>query len=542
MNNIIPKPRNLIRNLNNCIKNFQNSKTITYIPCTIKPNYLLIPRDVNIIEILSTINNDLKEQISLNYYKQLTQREKTRRRIFVDAIKNFIQINRIKDSIIYPSIYLYDILIKNNDTPLSLEKLSLGALILSVKFNYCASYRYSNKKYSYYNFKDYSSEELNEIELTCLSLIDYNFFYINPLVYLELFFINGIVFTTDNIKPEETNFIYKTSLIVLEEIMKINNCYIQYNPLHISCAVIAFSRKKFKLEEWPTFLGKIFKITSNDFKETSDFLNEALKDFKIHDKYYSERNNSIDRVKIYSFRDNSNILKKTFKKIKVGKEEYKDKSVRQNSNVMNYYKKKFDEHNNKRFTVKDSIGKMNNYKYIGNDSTSFIYNEKKIYDYYFRRQELSENKIQIKTIYPYENSKNEDNNYSYKHKYNFHKHFKHRYINNSSMNSNNSEIKESDYEFYKNNFFKNKNKLSSSQDIFNNNKNNSKKYNLNDMNHQKQEEKNLPKERKISSIEHYKKFNISLNNKLSISLSERKVKNLSVVVNRLYSNHNNNIL
>jgi hypothetical protein len=64
MNNIIPKPRNLIRNLNNCIKNFQNSKTITYIPCTIKPNYLLIPRDVNIIEILSTINNDLKEQIS----------------------------------------------------------------------------------------------------------------------------------------------------------------------------------------------------------------------------------------------------------------------------------------------------------------------------------------------------------------------------------------------------------------------------------------------------------------------------------------------
>ena len=542
MNNIIPKPRNLIRNFNNCIKNFQNSKTITYIPCTIKPNYLLIPRDVNIIEILSTINNDLKEQISLNYYKQLTQREKTRRRIFVDAIKNFIQINRIKDSIIYPSIYIYDILIKNNDTSLSLEKLSLGALILSVKFNYCASYRYSNKKYSYYNFKDYSSEELNEIELTCLSLIDYNFFYINPLVYLELFFINGIVFTTDNIKPEESNYIYKTSLIVLEEIMKINNCYIQYNPLHISCAVIAFSRKKFKLEEWPTFLGKIFKITSNDFKETSDFLNEGLKDFKIHDKYYSERNNSIDRVKIYSFRDNSNIIKKTFKKIKVGKEEYKDKSVRQNSNVMNYYKKKFDEYNNKRFTVNDSIGKLNNYKHIGNDSTSFIYNEKKIYDYYFRRQELSENKIQIKTIYPYENSKNEDNNYSYKHKYNFHRYFKHRYINNSSLNSNDSEIKESDYEYNKNNFFKNKNKLSSSQDIFNNNKNNSKEYNLNNMNHQKQEEKNLPKERKISSIEHYKKFNISLNNKLSISLSERKVKNLSVVVNRLYSNHNNNIL
>ena len=97
---------------------------------------------MNIKEILSNINNDLKEQISLNFYRQLTQREKTRRRIFIDAIKNYILINRIKDSIIYPSIYLYDILIKNNNTSLSLEKLSLGAIILSVKFNYCGGYRY----------------------------------------------------------------------------------------------------------------------------------------------------------------------------------------------------------------------------------------------------------------------------------------------------------------------------------------------------------------------------------------------------------------
>ena len=55
---------------------------------------------MNIKEILSNINNDLKEQISLNCYRQLTQREKTRRRIFIDAIKNYILTNRIKDSII----------------------------------------------------------------------------------------------------------------------------------------------------------------------------------------------------------------------------------------------------------------------------------------------------------------------------------------------------------------------------------------------------------------------------------------------------------
>ena len=529
MYNIIHKPKHLIRNLNNCFKKFQTSKILTYIPCTIKPNYLSIPRDVNIKEILSNINNDLKEQISLNFYRQLTQREKTRRRIFIDAIKNYILINRIKDSIIYPSIYLYDILIKNNNTSLSLEKLSLGAIILSVKFNYCASYRYSNKKYAHYNFKDYSMEELREIELTCLSLIDYNLLYINPMIYLELLFINGIVFTTDNIKPEESNFVYKTSLIVLEEIMKINNCYIQYNPFYISCSVIAFSRKKFNLEEWPNFLGKIFDISFDDFKSTLDFLNESLKDFKIHDKYFKERNNSIDKYNLNIYKDNSCIMKRTFKKIKA-KEENKDKKERQNSSAINYYQNKYEQY--KRLNENNSLEKSINYKCLGNNSSSIIYNEKNINNYCFWNKESSQNKIQIKTIYHKENSKNEDNTFLYLHK-NLFKNNK-RYIKDSiSINYNNSEINDNNNEFKKNSDLK-KNKLCCSQEIINSHNDFEKEYDLNNLNNQKKEKG------KISSIEHYKKFNISLNYKYP--LSARKVKNLSVVINHLYSNHNNNIL
>ena len=45
MNNIIHKQQHLIRNLNNCFKNFQSFKNINYIPCTIKPNFLSIPRE-----------------------------------------------------------------------------------------------------------------------------------------------------------------------------------------------------------------------------------------------------------------------------------------------------------------------------------------------------------------------------------------------------------------------------------------------------------------------------------------------------------------
>ena len=372
-------------------------------------------------------------------------------------------------------------------------------------------------------------EELREIELTCLSLIDYNLLYINPMIYLELLFINGIVFTTDNIKPEESNFVYKTSLIVLEEIMKINNCYIQYNPFYISCSVIAFSRKKFNLEEWPNFLGKIFHISFDDFKSTLDFLNESLKDFKIHDKYFKDRNNSIEKYNQNIYKDNSCIMKKTYKKIKA-KEEGKDKKERQNSSAINYYQNKYEQY--KRLNENNSLEKSINYKCLGNNSSSIIYNEKNINNHCFWNKESSQNKIQIKTIYHKENSKNEDNTFLYLHK-NLFKNNK-RYIKDSiSINYNNSEINDNNNEFKKNSDLK-KNKLCCSQEIINSHNDFEKEYDINNLNNQKKEKG------KISSIEHYKKFNISLNYKYP--LSARKVKNLSVVINHLYSNHNNNIL
>ena len=530
MNNIIHKQQHLIRNLNNCFKNFQSFKNINYIPCTIKPNFLSIPRDVNILDILSIINKDLKEQMSDDFYKQLTQREKTRRRLFIDSIKNYIQINRINNSIIYPTIFLYDILIKNNNTSLNLEKLSLGALILSIKFNYCAGCRYTNKKFTNYNSKDYSSNELNEIELICLSLINYNLQYIHPMIYLELFFINGIVFTTDNIKADDSNFVYKTCLIVLEEVMNRSNCYIEYNPFLICCAVISYSRKKFNLEEWPNFLGKIFDISFNEFKETLDFVNDLLNGFKINDKTFLEKNNAI-RINQYSHRDNNSNIKRYFTKIHIRNEEYKDKSERQNSSIINIFRNKIiDNKINQKLTTNNSIDKS---KYYNNSNISINNIEKKNNNFYLRKNESSKKKIEIKNIYINENSKNEDS-FGYTLNKNLFK-SNHRHIkeSNNRLLYNYSEIKENIDDLKKNSTMKNKNKLYSSHEIVYNN--NFKKENI-----EKKEEKNIPK--KIPSIEHYKKFNISLHNKVPVSLLERKVKNLSSVVNHLYSNHHNNIL
>ena len=536
MHNIIHKQKHLIRNLNNCFKNFQSLKSTNYIPCTIKPNYLSIPRDVNVLEIISNINKDLKEQLSEKFYKELTQREKTRRRLFIDAIKNYIQINRINDTIIFPTIFLYDILIKNNNSSLNLEKLSLGALILSIKFNYCAGFRYTNKKFKNYNYNDYSSNDLNQIELICLSLINYNLHYIHPMIYLELFFINGIVFTTDNIKADDSNYVYKTTLIALEEVMKRSNSYIEYNPFFICCAIISYSRKKFNLEEWPNFLGKIFDISFNDFKETLDYVNDILNGFKINEKTFLDKNNTIG-INQYSHRDNNNCyIKRHFTKIQIRNEEHKDKSERQNSSVINVFKNKLIENITQKLTANNSIDKSNFFNINPNNSNTSIINEEKINgnNYYLRKNEPSKKKNEIKTIYLNENSKNEDsfgyslNNNLLRYNYRYIKEPNRLIYNNSEINKNINDMK-------KNVIVKNKNKLYSSQEIIYNNNQNFKKENI-----EKYDEKNIPK--KIPSIEHYKKFNISLHNKLPFSLLERRVKNLSSVVNHLYSNHHNNIL
>ena len=535
MHNIIHEQKHLIRNFNNCFKNFQSLKSINYIPHTIKPNYLSIPRDINIIEMISNINKDLKEQLSENFYKQLTQREKTRRRLFIDAMKNYIQINRISETIIYPTIFLYDILIKNNKTSLNLEKLSVGALILSIKFNYYAGYRYTNKKFTNYNYNDYSSNELNQIELMCLSLINYNLYYIHPMIYLELFFVNGIVFTTDDIKADDSNYIYKTALIVLEEIMKRNNSYIEYNPFLICCAVISFSRKKFNLEEWPKFLGKIFDISYNEFKETLDFVNDILNGYKINKKTFLEKNNIIG-INFTQRNNNNRNLKRHFIKIQIRNEELKDKSERQNSSVINEFKNKLIDNISQKLTANNSIEKSKYYNdNLFNNNTSIINNEKKnTNNYYLSKYESSNKKKEITIIYINENSKNEDS-----FRYILNKNllrYNYRYIKGSNrLIYNNSEIKENIKNMKKNLNVENKNKLYSSQEIIYNKNNNFKKENT-----EKYEEKNIPK--KIPSIEHYKKFNVSLHNKLPISLLERRVKNLSNVVNHLYSNHHNNIL
>ena len=62
----------------------------------------------------------------------MSKRKQIQRINGLEMITNFIINNKIKPSIFINTIFLYDILIKENNDLLCFEELSLGALILSL--------------------------------------------------------------------------------------------------------------------------------------------------------------------------------------------------------------------------------------------------------------------------------------------------------------------------------------------------------------------------------------------------------------------------
>ena len=86
-----------------------------------------------------------------------------------------------------------------------------------------------------------------------------------PLSFMELLLLNGIIFSTDNIKNETSQKIYNLMFTTLEKIILMSNEYVKYNPLHLCCCIAAYCRESYKIEKWPKILSKVFDVTQKHF-------------------------------------------------------------------------------------------------------------------------------------------------------------------------------------------------------------------------------------------------------------------------------------
>ena len=204
---------------------------------------------------------------------------------------------------LYNIIYMLDILIcynSKNKVISNLEKLGLGSIILTLKFmNEEFLIIPLNKFKSFYENKNYTIHQLQEIEINCLKLLDYYLNFPTPYSFMELLFLNGIVFSTDNIKNETSHKIYNLALNSLEKIMLKSNEYIKYNPLYLCCGIVAYSREFHGIEKWPKILLKVFDVIEKNF---DNIYKEYFSPYTHH--YIKSSNNIMDKLFIKKFYTN----------------------------------------------------------------------------------------------------------------------------------------------------------------------------------------------------------------------------------------------
>ena len=481
----------------------------------------------NIIDIFYEMIDSIKNENFLHNYKILSNKEKIKRSYILKLMKQFILSKKIKLRIIYLSIFFLDLLMKKNRNELTLEQIGLGSLILVSKFFYEKYYNITNKMFRNFNNKKFSNEELNLIEIECLKLLNYKFNKIQPINFLELLSFYGIVFKNDNLKKEDINKIYNFTLKLLEYFMAVDNEYIKYNPFKVACSIVAICRKKYNLEKWPENLEKTFKICFNDFEDTYNFL---------YNYYKGMKNENIEKYKSMSLEKNyskPNIVSKQKSMKKMEETEINDIEMDTNkiNNQLSY----------------NSPQKISSFVGLNSAFIKSPISEKKNLNPSFKKnlflgknfhKSIDEN---IPNCY-----ENNNNIISERFKKNLKKDsfgglFRQKTRNLKTINTNlicevqlNNKSKKNNE---KNKQVINVNIFNSESSLNNNNspKNLKSNSNLSSLNIKDENKRML-------SLEHYKRFNISLNHKIPNNLIEKRIKNLSTIVNHLYSNHNNNIL
>ena len=263
------KPREYIKSLKLSSSNEVSAKYHQEIPYSIKPLFCTVPKDVNIHKIMvNMMKSSFKINDNKSIYKQMSADDLKKRNEILNNIKVYLNKKSVSKKILCAIIFLYDILtIKNAEKKILTlpEEIGIGALLLTLKF-------VLGKKKSVYKYifdifpnKELYNKDINEIEIKSLQLIDYYLNYASPITFMELFFINGIIFSTDQIKTEVSGKIYELVLDLFEKIMIISNEYIKYNPLCLCSCIVSFARNIYHLEKWPQILSQAFGVTFSCF-------------------------------------------------------------------------------------------------------------------------------------------------------------------------------------------------------------------------------------------------------------------------------------
>lgn len=385
------KNREYLKTCRNTTSNENSNKIIKEIPYSIKPFLCSVPKDISLHEIfINMMNSSFKINGNKAIYLKISQEELEIRNYILNRIKVFLDKNNIEKKILCSIIFLYDILtIKNKEEKLlnSFEEIGLGASFLTLKF-------LCSKKKSFYSIKNYitifqneelSATNIKEIEIKCLKLICYYLNYASPISFMEIFFINGIVFSNDNLQEGESGKIYDLVIEIIEKIMIISNEYIKHNPVCLCSCIVSYAREIYNLEIWPQILTQAFGVNfysfQNIYNEFHDLIFpinriEKPKDIELtHKKKNSKVYEDIDddnnenEMKLHT---SSSIVQNIINTYK-DRSPIKIENEKPNKYINVYYK------NNHIFNKPTNINKNDSEIYIKNKKTR-LFNKTNLYN------------------------------------------------------------------------------------------------------------------------------------------------------------------
>ena len=261
----------LARNSSSSIE--QRQQQLTY---SLKPKRYNIPKDVVPYQIFKNLLLISKKYFpSMPKIVNLKLSEQDNRSKIVYQIKNFIENHNLNITSYFFSVYLMDQLLAKKIN-LSLEKLGFGCLLLATKFIEIDGKLPSMQSYIKYILnRRITAKEIIEIEIICLENLNHNLSFPQPINFLNIFLLNGIVFNTDendNKKKNITCSIYMKPYDIYSELISLNADYLQFHPLDLACACVAFARESYKLSKWHFVFEKIFNVYESKFNDAYIFV------------------------------------------------------------------------------------------------------------------------------------------------------------------------------------------------------------------------------------------------------------------------------
>jgi hypothetical protein len=301
--------------------------------CPIKTSKNIIPKDLNLEKIFTNMlksSQDLIKNCSLlnkSYYNLNAFRLKNLRKEMLQKIREFFIFYKIEYKIFFKAILLYDFISIENEKKkilTSAKEIALGALILSIKFNYDENKMFSMKKFlNFSGEQTFSLSDIINIERKALMAINYYLNFTTPMCFLEFFLLNGIIYNTDDLSQKDYCKIYNQVEKILENIMEESNLYLKYNFFYLACSVVSYCRKIFNLENWPNMLKKVFSVDFSFFQKEYNFFFNKKEDNNNENTNNNEKlNTSNNENKIYSH--------KTYN---INNNNRKDISINRNNNI-----------------------------------------------------------------------------------------------------------------------------------------------------------------------------------------------------------------